>query len=150
MSTFIRSPFNYDTAGASVASGLLCEDESLTVQSAAEESDINTIVRRFGLTGQLPDQINMPQYGDFTNIPDFHTAMNMVIQAQEGFLDVPAEIRARFGNDPGAFMAFMADPANKDEAKRLGLLKPDPVLPPVQLVKVVPDPVPPQDGQGSK
>lgn len=105
------------------ASALRCLDESLALQSAEEESNINTIVRRFGLTGELPNDVAIPRTGDFTGAPDFHTAMNLVRQANEEFLRVPAHIRARFGNDPGAFIAFIEDEANRDEAARLGLLK---------------------------
>lgn len=121
---FLRTPYNYDRDAASDESGLSCEDESLAIQSAAEEADINTIVRRFGLTGQLPSGVAMPRYGDFSNLPDFHTAMNMVRQAQEGFMNVPAEIRARFGNDPQQLMQFLEDDRNRDEAVKLGLVKP--------------------------
>lgn len=119
---FIRSAYNYDADKASVESGLECPDDSLAVQSAEEEANINTIVRRFGISGQLPDQVAMPQSGDFTNLPDFHTAMNLVRQAQEEFVRVPAEIRARFSNDPQKFMTFFEDPANYDEALKLGLV----------------------------
>jgi phage internal scaffolding protein len=135
---FIRSFFNYDRDAVSVSTGLLCEDESLAVQSAKEESDINTIVRRFGLTGELPNDLKMPQSGDFTDVPDFHSAMNLVRAAQEEFLRVPAEIRARFGNDPAQLMAFVEDDSNRDEARKLGFLA-DPVpVPEPMRVQVVP------------
>lgn len=120
---FLRSAYNYDRDLASDESGLKCEDESLAIQSAEEESNINTIVRRFGLTGQMPDQVAMPRSGDFTNVPDFHTAMNLIRTTQEEFLRVPAQIRARFGNDPQAFMEFLEDEGNRDEARKMGLLK---------------------------
>lgn len=119
---FLRAPYNYDTDAVSNETGLSCEDESLAIQSAEEESNINTIVRRFGITGQMPEQVAMPRTGDFTNIPDFHTAMNMVRQAEEEFLRVPAEIRARFANDPQQFMQFFEDESNRDEAVKLGFV----------------------------
>lgn len=133
-----RTGFNYDRDAASNESGLECLDESLAIQSAEDESNINTIVRRFGLTGQLPDDVRMPQTGDFTGVPDFHTAMNLVRAAQEEFLRVPADIRARFGNDPQAFMHFLEDGSNRAEAEKLGLLKPVPTPNPL-LVKVMPE-----------
>ena len=105
------------------AYGLRCEDESRAIQSAEEESNINTIVRRFGLTGELPSDVAIPRTGDFIGAPDFHTAMNLVRQAQEEFLRVPADIRARFNNDPGRFISFFEDESNRDEAAKLGLLK---------------------------
>lgn len=136
---FLRSAYNYDVDAASAEVSLTCDDPSLAIQSAEEESNINTIVRRFGLTGELPSDVKMPQTGDFTNIPDFHTAMNMVRKTQEEFLRVPADVRARFGNDPQAFMKFVEDDANREEARRMGLLKSvDPVEP--MLVRVIPEP----------
>lgn len=135
---FFSNGFNADNDQLSFDSGLCCEDESLAIQSAKDEADINTIVRRFGLTGELPGDLNMPQSGDFTNIPDFHTAMNLIRETQEEFLRVPAEIRARFNNDPQRFMQFVEDDANYDEARKLGLLK-DPEVPVAPMrVQVVP------------
>lgn len=123
--------FNMNQDEISTLTGLTCEDESLAIQSAEEESNINTIVRRFGISGELPNNLRMPQSGDFTNMPDFHSAMNLVRQAQEEFVRVPAEIRARFNNDPGRFMAFLDDESNYDEALKLGLVnrRADPVPP---------------------
>lgn len=103
---FLRTPYNYDMNAASDESALSCLDESLAVQSARDESDINSIVRRFGLTGELPGDIDMPQSGDYTGAGDFHSAMNVVRAAQEEFLRVPADIRARFQNDPQVFLIF--------------------------------------------
>ena len=122
--------FNMNQNEISDATGLSCQDDSLAIQSAEEESNINTIVRRFGLTGELPNDLRMPQSGDFTGLPDFHAAMNLVRQAQEEFVRVPAEIRARFANDPARFMAFVEDEANYDEALKLGLVNARPVVPP--------------------
>ena len=127
---FLRSSFNYDREAASDESALECLDESKAIQSAEEESNINTIVRRFGISGELPGGYDMPKSGDFTGIPDFHTAMNLVRKAQEEFVKVPADVRARFNNDPGRFMDFFDDPANYDEALRLGLVNARPVVPP--------------------
>jgi len=119
---FFSNGFNADNDQLSFDSGLCCEDESLAIQSAKDEADINTIVRRFGLTGELPGDFQMPQSGDFTNIPDFHSAMNRVRQAEEAFMELPGEIRARFMNDPAAVMEFLNDDKNREEAVKLGLV----------------------------
>lgn len=121
-SVFLRTPYNYDTMEVSNATGLECLDESLAQQHAKEESDINTIVRRFGLTGELPNGVRAPQYGDFTEATDYHTAMNAVIAANNSFMQLPADVRARFNNDAGAFVDFCSDDKNRDEAKKLGLI----------------------------
>lgn len=121
---FLRTPYNYDTNEASDASALSCSEPSLAQQSGKEEADINTIVRKFGLTGQLPDNVRMPTYGDFSDVVDYHTAMNAVVTAQRSFDALPADIRTRFNNDPGAFVDFCSDDKNRDEAIKLGLITP--------------------------
>lgn len=119
---FLRTPYNYDVMQASNESALECLDESLAQQHARDECDINTIVRRFGLTGELPNNVRMPQYGDFTGATDYHTALNAVIAADAAFMQLPAEIRSRFNNDAGAFVDFCADERNRAEAEKLGLV----------------------------
>lgn len=121
---FVRSPYNYDVNAASDESGLKCLDKSLTVQSEAEDADINTIVERFGLTGQLPSNVRMPTSGDFTGVASYHDACNLAIAADEAFMQFPAEVRKRFNHDPAELMAFVEDAANRDEAIRLGLVVP--------------------------
>lgn len=122
---FVRSAYNYDRDAASLASGLFCDDESLTRQSFLEESDINTIVRRFGLSGQLPTDVRMPRYEDFSEVFDFHSALNAVAAARESFDTMPAAVRSRFQNDPGAFVDFCLAERNRDEATRMGLVDPE-------------------------
>jgi len=119
---FVRSEYNYDRDKASDESGLRCEDLSLTKQSFAEECDINTIVRRFGISGELPQNVVMPTYQDFEGVFDFQTAMNAILQANESFMSMPAEVRARFNNNPALFVDFCSDDANMEEAIKLGLV----------------------------
>lgn len=119
---FLRTPYNYDTMEASDASGLECLEPTLAQQHERDECDINTIVRRFGLTGELPNGVRAPSYGDFTEATDYHTAMNAVIAANNSFMQLPADVRARFNNDAGAFVDFCSDDKNRDEAKKLGLI----------------------------
>lgn len=122
MLPFLRTPFNYDTNASSDESGLMCSDPSLAQQQFREDSDINTIVRRFNLTGDLPQGVSAPQYGDFIAVTDYHTALNAVIAADAAFMSMPAHVRARFNNDAGAFVDFVSDPNNRKEAEELGLV----------------------------
>lgn len=123
-SALVRNPYNYDVDEASFESGVRCEDVSLAQQSGKDESDINTIVKRFGLTGQLPSGVRAPQYGDFQGIGSYHEALNQVIAANEAFAKMPAYIRARFHNDPGLFVDFTSKIENWEEAQKMGLLVP--------------------------
>jgi len=119
---FIRNPYNYDTLAASNESGLRCEDASRTQQHFKDETDINNILRQFNITGQLPTKAISPRYGDFTNIGDYHSALNQVIAAEDEFMTLPATLRARFDNDPQELIEFLNNPENKDEAIKLGLV----------------------------
>lgn len=126
---FLRSGYNYDMDAASEKSGLACFDLSLAVQDQRDECDINTIVRRFGLTGQLPQDVKAPQYGDFTEVVDYQSALQAVIDADAAFMKMPADVRARFQNDPGAFVDFCSDEKNAEELKKMGLLAPEAPVP---------------------
>lgn len=126
--TFLRTPYNYDRDEVSNETGLSCPEPSLAQQHMKDEADINTIVRRFGLTGELPSGVRMPQYGDFTGVTDYHSAMNAVISAQDSFSQLPAEVRARFNNDAAAFVDFCMDESNRAEAESLGLVQPKAVV----------------------
>lgn len=122
---FIRTWNNYDRDIASDDSGLECKDKSLTRQEFAEEVDINTIIRKFGLDGEMPENIRMPTSGDFTNVPTFMEAMNAIRAATEAFDAMPARVRAEFHNDPAEFVAFCDDPKNRQRAADMGLLDPE-------------------------
>lgn len=128
---FFKSPYNFDVLEASKDSALVIpeDEEVLTQQQFREDCDINEIVRRFGLTGKLPEPWSAPTYGDFTGAVDFHTAQNLVLHAQAEFDRLPAELRERFGHDPQQLLAFLDDGSNRDEAIALGLVaKPPEVL----------------------
>jgi len=119
---FLRTGYNYDKDAASNESGLACEEPSLAQQHFKDECDINNILRQFNITGLLPESPISPQYGDFTGIGDYHTALNKVIAAQDEFDSLPAQIRARFDNDPASLIEFLNDEANRPEAEELGLV----------------------------
>jgi len=106
--------------------GLSCFDVSLTQQQFAEEADINTIVNRFLKTGVLPTPNTFPQYVDFEGVFDYQSAMNLVRSADESFMRMDAKVRSRFNNSPQEFLEFFANPANSEEAIRLGLAIPQP------------------------
>ena len=129
LTPFIRSAFNYDTKAASDESAITCADPSLAQQQFRDDADINTIVARFGLTGQLPDNGRYPAYGSFDGVFDYHTAQNAILAAQAAFMALPAAVRTRFSNDPQNLLEFASDPANLPELRSLGLAHPIPSEP---------------------
>lgn len=139
---FVRSAYNYDRNVASSESGLKCEDVSLAKQEFAEECDINTIIRRFNVGGDLPANVYAPTYGDFTGLNSYHEAANALAVARESFERMPADVRSRFGNDPSAFVDFCSDASNEAELRKLGLTKvKEPVIvdPPLRVEVVNPN-----------
>jgi len=101
---------------------------SMTIQSAKDECDINKILAKY-LRTRLLDHVreNQGQYGDFTSVQDYHASVQQVREADEMFNSLPSDLRKRFSNDPGSFLSFVGDEANRDEAMELGLI-PKPVV----------------------
>lgn len=104
-------------------------DPGQTVQSAKDECDINSIMARYAKTGFLVDPLKQPTrgnptFGDFTAVPDFYQAQQMLADATEAFESLPSAVRKRFSNDPGELIAFLADEKNQAEAVKLGLAVP--------------------------
>lgn len=97
-----------------------------TRQSCKDECDINKIMARYHKNGVLPKMIlENPIFGDFSSMPDYQESMGIVIKAQSQFNALSAELRNRFGNDPAKFLDFCSKEENRDEMKKLGLLKPE-------------------------
>lgn len=128
---FVRNPYNYDMALVSQETGLECKDPSLAQQHMKDECDINVIVERFGVTGQLPVKAIEPSYGDFSGVTDYHTALNKIKAAEAEFMALPAKLRAKFDHDPNALLNFLENEANRDEAIELGLIDGEPVAQPI-------------------
>jgi len=137
---FVRNPYNYDMDKVSDETGLACQDPSLAQQHMKDECDINVIVERFGVTGELPTAPVSPQFGDFSGISDYHTAINAVRASEEAFMALPAKIRARFDHDPNALLQFLNDPINRDEAIEIGLIDGEPVVAPIVSAVETPKP----------
>jgi len=119
----VKNPITYDRDQNSSDSRFVFTRPSRTQQSFRDECDINNILRQFNVTGELPVGSVQPQYGDFSGITDYQSALNSVMAAQDSFLALPAKVRAKFDNDPAVFLDFVSDETNKDEMKALGLLR---------------------------
>lgn len=122
---------------------LVCPEPSLAVQASKDECDINVIIKKYMKTGELPEQRQMI-YADISQFTDLRDALHLVNDAEQLFMELPAEIRRRFDNDPVKLVAFAQDPANNAEAIKLGLAK--------EVQKAPPQPAtttqPPKEGSG--
>lgn len=129
-----------------VSHAIYFDDPSLTVQSFKDETDINLIVARAIAGGDvLHVNPRVARYGDFSNVPDYQAALNLVNRAEGMFRELPANVRERFSNDPVKMVEFLQHSENYDEAVKLGLVvaRPIPDVPGGPSVPPVVPPVPP-------
>lgn len=103
-----------------------------TQQHMKAECEINNILRQYDKTG-LITHVNraVAQYGDFSEVNEYQESLNRVIAAQTAFMELPSDVRKRFGNDPGAFFEFATDPSNGEAMIEMGLAEPAYVAPEV-------------------
>lgn len=124
-----RNPYNYDKNLDSEVTWQMNTLPSMTQQQFKQETDINVIVKRFGITGELPQNIRAPAIEDFVDVVDYHSAMNAIKAAEHSFAAMPAAVRERFAHNPQRFLEFCADERNREEAHKLGLID-GPYVPP--------------------
>lgn len=98
---------------------------SRTQQCFKDDCNINNILKRWRKTGVLEHVRDDPGYfSDVTAYTDYRDALHVVMEAEQRFNDLPADLRKRFGNDPAAFVDFVSNPENFKEMQDLGLAKP--------------------------
>lgn len=103
--------------------------ESPVQQQFKDEVDVNTIVRRFGITREMPSGRSGGVYGDFSGITDFESATAAVQRARDGFMALSPEVRERFGNDPGEYLEYVSSLTDAELGPDVG--GPAPVVEPV-------------------
>ena len=110
--------------------GIIFDQPSQTLQSFKNDADINCIIARFENTGVLVDPTvpvsRTPQFGDYSEMPSYQEAQNVIVAANNAFYSLASNIRERFGNDPAAYFDFVQSlkEGSDDyaEAIRLGIV----------------------------
>lgn len=99
----------YSVTGAKP--GIVFSDPSATLQSFKDDADINCIIARYENTGVLVDPSipvsRTPQFGDYSDMPSYQEAQNVIVAANNAFNSLSSKIRERFGNDPAAYFQFV-------------------------------------------
>ena len=100
----LRTPYNYDRDEVSKNTALMSDSETLTQQNFKDETDLNMMIRKYGV---LPvSEVNWKEF-DATVIPqDYQQLQNMLREADQAFMDLPAEVRKAADNDPQKFLAM--------------------------------------------
>lgn len=100
-------------------------DPGMTDPSFARDCDINNIMKTYDAQGIRVDLSQFHPdavFGDTTLLPkDYQAAHQMVKDAEDAFMTLPAEARKQFGNDPARFVQFVENPANGPDLVRMGL-----------------------------
>lgn len=100
---------------------------SLTRQEFAAECDVNVLMARYDKAGVWPNALPTaePKYLDLSDVPDFQSAMQLMIDANEAFMRLPATVRRDFDNDPAQFVAFAEESENLPKLREWGLAAPE-------------------------
>ncbi|AXH76081.1 MAG: internal scaffolding protein [Microviridae sp.] len=130
------------------------KDELVTVQADAKEVDINTIVARMEKGKPFPMYNGEPFYGDVSNFTGLQDAIIKIQDAEDLFMEYPADVRKRFNNNYVEFFEFFEDDKNRQEAEELGFIakkpiKDSPAPAPVPVVPPAPVPVVPPAPAGA-
>lgn len=101
-------------------------EPSRTKQEFKNECDINIIMKRFKKVAGADflsryAGVVSGQFGDFSTVSDYRSAIEQVERARNVFMALPAKVRSRFENDPAQFLDFVENPANAAEMVSLGL-----------------------------
>lgn len=104
----------YDAKEVSERLAVDTGSQTLVQQHFKDEVDVNTIVRRFGITAGMPFGRDGGMYGDFTGIVDYESAVALVNDTEARFARLPAEIREKFRNNPGELVRFAQENTPED------------------------------------
>lgn len=129
----------------SVRVATLNAEPSKTQKHFKDQCDVNKIIEKFKKTGQITHVANNTGvYADLSQRPDYFTALQTVVKAEQAFMSLPAKLRQKLMNDPANLLPYLQDPKNRDEAVSFGLMEK------AQAVVSQPDESQPQGGQSEK
>ena len=101
---------------------------SMTKQSFASGTKVDAILKRYAtlgpesaMYGVFAQHVARMPFGVADTTYDYQAQLNRAIEVQQYFKALPSTLREKFGHNPGAMIAFMADPRNREECEELGL-----------------------------
>ena len=96
-------------------------------QCDKDSTDINKIISRYGeqcVCQACAANARQPISEDVAALSsvDFNTMMQKIASLNNQFNELPADVRKKFGHNPANMLEFMQNPANQEEAAKLGLI----------------------------
>lgn len=95
---------------------------SMAKQEFKGECDVNKIVQLYRQGSPMPVQVRSGQFADVSDMPDYKTAVETVMEAKAIFRQLPMDVKRACGNTVAGFLDFVNDPANAQELVELGLM----------------------------
>jgi len=120
---------NFAGIGRARADALPGNPKGRTKQHMKDECDINRILTRFRITGQISHLAQgLPVYTDVSELTDFRDSIHRVQAATEFFGKLNSTTRYAFDNDPVAFLDFViktqhGDPNAIALGEKIGIIK---------------------------
>lgn len=129
-----------------------CADDGMTRQEFKDECDINVLLAQYEKNGTLPPlRPGSPQYLDVSEIPNLQESLQLMREAEDAFMRLPASVRREFDNNAVEFVEFATDPANIGKLREWGLAPPAEVKPITasspEVVQAPPSPPPQSDAK---
>jgi len=105
--------------------GVMPQGASRTVQDPVESLTMSNIIDKYRRTGVLssgvPGQPRKPIFAEVSSF-DYHAALNFIQAVQVEWGGLSARLKGRFSNSPEVMLRWLENPANQEEAIRLGLM----------------------------
>lgn len=100
-----------------------CSKDGRTRKGCAYNNP-NEIMRKYKDTGAIPMLEDKGVYEDVSALGDYHDACNRRIMAKNAFTALDISLQNKFEGDPQNMIDFLSNPENREEAVKLGLVKP--------------------------
>ena len=98
-------------------------EPSLTDQQWKDDCDVNTILEKYKRTGMVTHVRRIQgRFADVSQVQDLHSGAIQIQLANDDFMALPADVRAKFDNDIYKFVEYVVDPKNKEECIKMGLM----------------------------
>ena len=97
--------------------------ESLTRESDALGSDINSVMSKYVREQTIPSAGGRAEYGDFQDMESYHLCLNRVVQAEAAFEELPIAVKKACSQDVGKFLELVHQVEGRKDLEELGLVQ---------------------------
>lgn len=111
--------------------GVEFTEESQALQSEYPATTIDYYIKKYTQTGLLgdPARAQMAEFLDVSDVGDFAEMQERVIGVRNAFMELPAEERRKFGDDPTAWAQAIYEAKLAELAQSESVPEPEKVVP---------------------